>query len=283
MKPLHAVSTLNAGPPRAPRRCCSSTPQFGNTRSGVVVPNAMKSTSFGSTSGRIERAPRGVLRQIDGGLALGRDVPALDARAIADPFVGRVHHLLEIGVGEDSGGQMGARADDSRIHQDLCASSAWAMCAVRPRSRSECRKLDRSRKRDAIRAAVAFYHDTARAPPCTRRCIGADRDLLPPVSAPGARRGPPACSSSEAENSVRSRSAIRCARAFHRLQRHVAGETIGHDHVDVAREDVVAFDEADVVEPARRRAARAPPARARAPSCPLRRCSGDRRAGAAMP
>src|SRR5262245_33001075 len=44
MKPLQAVSTLNAGPPRAPSRPCSSTPQFGKTRSGVVVPNEMKST-----------------------------------------------------------------------------------------------------------------------------------------------------------------------------------------------------------------------------------------------
>jgi hypothetical protein len=47
MKPAHAVSTLNAGTPRQPRRFCSSTPQLGKIRSGVVVPKAMKSTSAG--------------------------------------------------------------------------------------------------------------------------------------------------------------------------------------------------------------------------------------------
>jgi hypothetical protein len=49
MNPLQAVSTENAGQPRAPSRACSSVPQLGNTRSGVVVPNTMKSTSAGVT------------------------------------------------------------------------------------------------------------------------------------------------------------------------------------------------------------------------------------------
>jgi hypothetical protein len=49
MKPLQAVSTENAGQPRAPRRACNNVPQFGNTRSGVVVPNTMRSTSAGVT------------------------------------------------------------------------------------------------------------------------------------------------------------------------------------------------------------------------------------------
>ena len=48
MNPAQAVSTLNAGPPKQPRRRCSSTPQLGKIRSGVVVPKAMKSTSSGA-------------------------------------------------------------------------------------------------------------------------------------------------------------------------------------------------------------------------------------------
>ena len=58
MNPLHAVSTENAGQPRAPRRACSSVPQLGNTRSGVVVPNTMKSISAGVDAGRLDGAAR---------------------------------------------------------------------------------------------------------------------------------------------------------------------------------------------------------------------------------
>jgi hypothetical protein len=49
MKPAQAVSTLKAGTPMQPRRFCSSTPQLGKIRSGVVVPKAMKSTSSAAT------------------------------------------------------------------------------------------------------------------------------------------------------------------------------------------------------------------------------------------
>ncbi len=55
----------------------------------------------------------------------------------------------------------------------------------------------------------------------------------------------------EEENSDSQSIRDQVSRAFHGLERHIAGETIGHNHVDVTREDVVSFDEADVVEPAR--------------------------------
>ncbi len=38
---------------------------------------------------------------------------------------------------------------------------------------------------------------------------------------------------------------------FHRFQRNVAGETIRHDDVGLPREDLVTFDESDIVQPAR--------------------------------
>ena len=135
MKPAQAVSTLKAGTPRQPSRCCSSTPQLGNTRSGVVVPKAMKSTSPGARPGGLERAARGVLGQVDGGLAVGGHVAALDAGAAADPLVGRVDDLLEVEVGDDLLRQVRAGAGDARIDQLAapCACNACAMCAVSPR------------------------------------------------------------------------------------------------------------------------------------------------------
>ena len=38
---------------------------------------------------------------------------------------------------------------------------------------------------------------------------------------------------------------------LHGLERHVAGETIGDDDIDVAREDVITLHETDVIETAR--------------------------------
>jgi hypothetical protein len=49
---------------------------------------------------------------------------ALDARAIANPFVGRFNHLLEIEIRENFLGKMRARSGDARIDQDSCASKA---------------------------------------------------------------------------------------------------------------------------------------------------------------
>ena len=117
MKPAQAVSTLKAGTPRQPRRCCSSTPQLGKIRSGVVVPKAMKSTSSGGDAGRLERAPCGDFRQVDRRFVLRRDVAALDAGTGADPLIGGVDHFLEIVIGHDPIGQARAGAADARVNQ----------------------------------------------------------------------------------------------------------------------------------------------------------------------
>src|SRR4029453_1320326 len=65
----------------------------------------------------VQRAPRSTLGKIDCGFAFRGDVTALDARALANPFIVGVHHLLEVEVGEHFRGEMGSRADDSRVHQ----------------------------------------------------------------------------------------------------------------------------------------------------------------------
>ncbi len=88
MKPLQAVSTLNAGAPRHPSRACSSAPQLGNTMSGVVVPKAMKSTSAGRDARGIQgaRAARSARSTVVSPLA------AMCRRSI--PVRSRIHSSL---------------------------------------------------------------------------------------------------------------------------------------------------------------------------------------------
>ena len=50
--------------------------------------------------------------QVGGVLALGAHVALLDAGARRDPLVGRVHHALEVGVGEHALGDLHAGAQD---------------------------------------------------------------------------------------------------------------------------------------------------------------------------
>ena len=80
MKPLQAVSTLKAGPPRQPSRPCSSTPQLGKHQVRRGRAEGDEVDLLGRHAGGIEGAARGLLRQIDRGLAVGGDVAALDAR-----------------------------------------------------------------------------------------------------------------------------------------------------------------------------------------------------------
>ena len=51
--------------------------------------------------------------EVHGSLALGGDVPPLDAGTRADPLVGGIHRLLEIEVRDDLLRQVGARAGDA--------------------------------------------------------------------------------------------------------------------------------------------------------------------------
>jgi hypothetical protein len=64
-----------------------------------------------------ERGARGALRQIAGGLALGRDVTLADARARCDPLVGGIDEFFQIGVGDDPLRQETAGAGDACVGQ----------------------------------------------------------------------------------------------------------------------------------------------------------------------
>jgi hypothetical protein len=83
-------------------------------------------------------------------------------------------------------------------------------------------------------------------PPFTRR--GSIRRCSRPASrAPeGARAWPSACWSGLA-----SEVADQLGGALAGLQRDIAGEAVGHDHIDPVRQDVGALDKADIVEAAR--------------------------------
>ena len=59
------------------------------------------------------RKARGDFRQVDGSLALGGDVAALDAGTRTDPLVGGIHGLLEVEVRDDLFRQVRTRTGDT--------------------------------------------------------------------------------------------------------------------------------------------------------------------------
>ena len=134
MKPLQAVSTLKAGQPRQPRRCLEQRAAIGEYEVGSRRAEDDQVDIRGAHSGRLEGTARGMFGKVDSGLSVGGDVPTLDAGASPDPLVGGIHHLFEIGVGENLLGKMTARAGDTRMNQVanlLLPCSACAICDVR--------------------------------------------------------------------------------------------------------------------------------------------------------
>ena len=120
-----AASTPSAGLPKFPRRACSITPALGNIRSGVQVPTTIRSTSVARASSRFQCRARRVLSHVDGGLARGRNVAALDAGALADPRIGGIQALLKVDVAEDGCRQVAAGAEDSGAHGRCDSRRPW--------------------------------------------------------------------------------------------------------------------------------------------------------------
>src|SRR5690606_28364403 len=56
----------------------------------------------------------GAVREVGGELVLTGDVTTLDAGAAGDPLVGRVHHPLEVLVGDDVRGRVRPERGDAR-------------------------------------------------------------------------------------------------------------------------------------------------------------------------
>ena len=113
MKPLHAVSTENAGHPRAAEARLQQRAAIGEheIRRGGAEHDEVDFR--GRDARRFDGAARRDLAEVDGSLAVGRDVPAFDAGARADPLVGGVHLLLEIEIGDDLFRKIGTRAGDT--------------------------------------------------------------------------------------------------------------------------------------------------------------------------
>src|SRR5439155_20256664 len=75
-----------------------------------------------------------------GGLALVGDAALTDSAALEDPLVAGLHHLLEVGVGQDPRGRVRPDADDPRPRHSrsprparaTSASIAASMCSLSP-------------------------------------------------------------------------------------------------------------------------------------------------------
>src|SRR2546426_545898 len=82
----------------------------------------------------------GLEGQVRGGLALVGDPALPDSAALEDPLVAGLHHLLEVGVGQDPLGRVRPDADDPRPRHSrspcparaTSASIAALMCSLRP-------------------------------------------------------------------------------------------------------------------------------------------------------
>ena len=72
--------------------------------SGVTVPTMMKPMSSGVSPALLDRLERRFLAEVRRRDARIDDVALADAGPLQDPLVGRVDHLLEVGVGQQRGG-----------------------------------------------------------------------------------------------------------------------------------------------------------------------------------
>ncbi|MNV67846.1 hypothetical protein D3C71_1606600 [compost metagenome] len=79
-------------------------------------------------TGRFKRTYRGVVAEVAGGLAFGRNVPFADTRARLNPLIAGVDHFLQILVGQHFFRQITTGARDPRVdplaHCMSCSSIA---------------------------------------------------------------------------------------------------------------------------------------------------------------
>ena len=97
-----------------PSAACTRVAVAGNVSSGVAVASTIRSRSPAFSAGMVERALRGLGREVRGELAVGCDVALADAGALLDPLVGGIHLLGQIGVGDDPLRQIGAASLNDR-------------------------------------------------------------------------------------------------------------------------------------------------------------------------
>ena len=128
-------------------------------------------------------------------------------------------------------------------------------------------------KSRGVGAAVALHHDAVQAQQRRRRCGAGSIRSRHRAAAPAGPAGRPAW---PCRLEVKRRLQLggdEPGHALGGLQRDIAGEAVGDDHVDRALGDVVALDEAVVVqvEAGPRAGCGAPRGPPRGPSCPRSR------------
>ena len=202
-------------------------------------------------------------RQIGRHLAIARDVAAADAGALDNPFVGGVDALGQFVIGDDI-----VRADRHRSrepgigsHSRYCCSRTGFRVAVFggagfvTSARSAMIFGITSARAMSMAMSSALAKPIASVPPWLFTTTPLRPRKMPPLEARGSslrRSAPSAPLARTAADAAEQRTAQRrtqemhdeLGRAFGGLQRDIAGETVGHDDVDRAFGNVVAFDEA---------------------------------------
>ena len=112
MNAEHAADRSNPHALFAPIFACTRHAVLGNNMSGVTVPTMITSMSSGVRPALLDRLARRLRRQIARRHAGIDDVALADAGALHDPLVGRLDHLLEVGVGEHARRHVGGQALD---------------------------------------------------------------------------------------------------------------------------------------------------------------------------
>ena len=260
---------------RAPRfmpSCaCTLAAVDGKVWSGVAVASTIRSRSLPLMPASFERRARGADGEVGGQFAVGGDTALARCRCAGGSSVRGVETPGEFIVGDDPFRQIAAASGNLRaqIHSDAVTTPSGCAPAG---SRVETRqfvadlvrkpfglKIDRDAdgvgETERVGRAVTFDRDAGQSQ--EHRAVVAAR--VEPR-----RKFPQRAAGKQVADARRQRLAERAAqrirrtawRGLRRLQRDIAGEPVGDDHIDGAGRDVVALDKA--VKTDRRHAAAQP-------------------------
>ena len=202
----------------------------------------------------------GVGGHLRGRFAGRGDPPLVNSGALHDPFVGGVDLEREIGIGENLAGQIAAAAKNDRTayrHEAAPLSAGVSPLPGRAKRRRDLgqklvahhvvAEFDSGGEAFGIGAAVTLDDDAVEAE--KHPAVGAA--WVQPLAQLAKARAREQITDAGAERALHRGAQILAdlaGGAFGGLERDVAGETLGDDDVDLAVADVVAFDEADIVE-----------------------------------
>ena len=202
----------------------------------------------------LERAPRGVGGKARGRLAFARDVAAADAGALDDPLVGGVDASWPAPRWSRSASAARCRRRARPNASAHCAASlakAWARKLSRSSAIFRMMSLrtmphgDADRVGDALGlgAAMALHHQAVEAEEDRAiMVVGVEVDLEQVERRPRQREA--GLGAKRALEGAAQQVGDEPRRALRGLERDVAGEAVGNDHVDGAARQLVALGEA---------------------------------------